>query len=218
MSVPAQSCPSTEHPSSEHPSTEHPSTDHPSTGQAPAGRPVRLRPESAVATEVVGAAAFRETLSHFSAGVAVVTTRWRGISHAMTATAFCSVSLDPPLVLVSVSRTSRFHAAVLGAGRWAVSILAADQDALARHFSTPGRDLATQFDGLPHTPAPVTGSPVIDGSLAWLDCETDTVHEAGDHTLVVGLVLATGVAGDAGSEQSPTRPLTYYRSQYRGLD
>lgn len=161
--------------------------------------------------------AFRETLSHLSAGVVVVSALWRGTLHAMTATAFCSVSLDPPLVLVSVSRTSRFHAAILGADQWAASIMSARQAPLARQFSTPGRDLATQFDGLAHGPAPVTGAPVIGGSLAWLDCQTEAVHDAGDHTLVIGLVLATGVATDAGSDDSPVQPLSYYRSQYRGL-
>lgn len=165
----------------------------------------------------VDQAAFRETLSHLSAGVVVVTANWRGTLHAMTATAFCSVSLDPPLVLVSVSKTSRFHGALLGADRWAASIMSAQQAPVARHFSTPGRDLATQFDGVPHGPAPVTGAPVIDGSLAWLDCETEAVHSAGDHTLVIGLVRAAGVAANAGSEDLPVQSLSYYRSQYRGL-
>lgn len=161
--------------------------------------------------------AFRETLSHLSAGVVVVTASWRGTLHAMTATAFCSVSLDPPLVLVSVSKTSRFHRALLGADRWAASIMSARQAPVARHFSTPGRDLATQFDGVPHGPGPASGAPIIDGSLAWLDCETEAVHGAGDHTLVIGLVRATGVAANAGSEDTPVQPLSYYRAQYRGL-
>ncbi|MBA8794506.1 flavin reductase (DIM6/NTAB) family NADH-FMN oxidoreductase RutF [Friedmanniella endophytica] len=155
--------------------------------------------------------AFRHALASLAAGVVVVTARRDGAPHAMTATAFCSVSLDPPLVLVSVSRTSRFHATVLAAGRWAVSVLRDDQVEVARHFSRPGRDLATQFDAVPHAPAPVSGAPVITGALVWLDCRTEAVHEAGDHTVVVGRVLATGSDDLDGSG----RPLTYYRSRYR---
>ncbi len=178
--------------------------------------PVRPWPREPSPGPGVSSDAFRQTLSHLSAGVVVVTADVAGLRHAMTATAFCSVSLEPPLVLVSVSRTSRFHAAILGADRWAASILAAPQAPLARHFSTPGRDLATQFDAVDVWPAPVSGAPLLSGSLAWLDCETDAVHDAGDHTLVVGLVRAAGVAGDAGSEDEPVQPLSYYRSQYRG--
>ena len=86
-------------------------------------------------------AEFRQTMAAFASGVTVVTTRWQGVGHAMTATAFCSVSLDPPLVLVCVSRQSRFHAAVTQADGWSVSLLNAGQEGVARHFANSGRRL-----------------------------------------------------------------------------
>lgn len=147
-------------------------------------------------------------MADFASGVTIVTARWAGTAHAMTATAFCSVSLEPPLVLVCVSRTSRFHAAVIQAGHWAVSLLDHDQELLARHFSNRSRDLATQFDAVPHHEGPVTGAPVIDGALGWLECETYATHDGGDHTIVVGRVLGTS------EESSRDHPLTYYRGTY----
>ncbi|MCW2812308.1 MAG: flavin reductase domain protein FMN-binding protein [Friedmanniella sp.] len=152
--------------------------------------------------------ALRATLADFSSGVTVVTTTVDGVAHAMTATAFCSVSLEPPLVLVCVSRTSRFHAAAMRAQGWAVSLLAADQEAVARHFSDRGRDLATQFDTVPHDAAPQTGVFLVAGALAWLECRTHARYDGGDHTILVGEVLST-------SEKSRARaPLTYYRGSY----
>ncbi|MDX6322841.1 MAG: flavin reductase [Propionibacteriaceae bacterium] len=153
----------------------------------------------------------REVMAEFAAGVTVVTTVWQGMPHAMTATAFSSVSLTPPLVLVCVGKSSRFHHSVTQAGTWAVSILSADQVQIARHFSHSGRDLATQFDGVPHTPAPHCGAPVLDGAQGWLECVTYDKHDAGDHTIVVGRVLATSV------ESADSAPLTYHRGTYSRL-
>jgi flavin reductase (DIM6/NTAB) family NADH-FMN oxidoreductase RutF len=151
---------------------------------------------------------FRSALAEFTAGVTVVTTVWQGMPHAMTATAFSSVSLSPPLVLVCVGKRSRFHHAVTQAGTWAVSILEAAQVGLARHFGHSGRDLATQFDGVPTFAAPYSVAPVLVGVPAWLDCATFGQHDAGDHTIVVGKVIATGLSDSA------TAPLTYHRGTY----
>ena len=156
-------------------------------------------------------AALRRTLSHFAAGVTVVTTSWQGVAHAMTATAFCSVSLDPPLVLVCVGHASRFHAAVTGSGMWAVSMLAAGQEPLARRFAHRGRDLLTQFDGVETEPAPVSGAPILAGALTWLDCRTVDQHGAGDHTIVVGEVLRVS------DDERHGAPLAYYRGNYHRL-
>lgn len=152
--------------------------------------------------------ALRHVMSAFIAGVTIVSTIWEGVAHAMTATAFSSVSLEPPLVLVCVSRKSRFHAAVLGAGRWAVSLLRSDQEQIARHFANRGRDLKTQFNQVAHRPAPASGAPLIDGAHAWLDCETLATYEGGDHTIVVGHVVRA-------SREAPSGwPLAYYRGSY----
>ncbi len=155
--------------------------------------------------------ALRHAMSQFAAGVTVATALLDGVAHALTATAFSSVSLTPPLCLLCVGKTSRFHAAILGAGTWAVSVLSADQEPLARHFAHKGRDLLTQFDGVPHRPAPISAAPLLLGAITWLDCRTYAVHDAGDHTIVLGEVewVADAEVGAA--------PLTYHRGTYHRL-
>lgn len=148
-------------------------------------------------------------MAHFASGVTVISAIWEGRPYAMTATAFASVSLTPPLVLVSVGRYNRFLPVVQAAGQWAVSILAADQTDVARNFARSGRDLGRQFDGIGHRPAPHSGAPLIAGALAWLDCRTAAVHPAGDHLIIVGDVRATSKKSAEG------RPLAYYQGTYR---
>lgn len=164
--------------------------------------------ESAEVGEPVSPAALRQTMADFASGVTIVTSQWQGVAHAMTATAFCSVSLDPPLVLVCVSKISRFHQAVISAEAWAVSLLSGEQEAVARHFSNRGRDLLTQFDRVPHTLGAFSGAPLIDGALAWLECETHAQHDGGDHTIVIGRVRRTS------ERASADPPLTYHRGTY----
>lgn len=157
--------------------------------------------------------ALRNVMGHFASGVTIATALHHGIKHAMTATAICSVSLEPPLVLVCVSKSSRFHAAIIQAENWCLSLLTIDQEPLAQHFSNRGRDLLSQFDNVPHTPSPLSGTPLIDGSLAWLECTTYGVHDGGDHTVVVGeIVRASGLPSD--DDPNAPAPLTYYRGAY----
>ena len=159
------------------------------------------------------AAALQQVMRHFSSGVTVVTALRQGIKHAMTATAVCSVSLVPPLILVCVSRSSRFHEAVTKADAWCVSLLSADQERVARHFANKGRDLLSQFDHVPHTPSPLSGTPLIDGALAWMECVTYRQYDGGDHTIMVGeLVHASGAPSP--NDQPRRAPLTYYQGTY----
>lgn len=154
----------------------------------------------------------RRTMARFPTGVTVVTTRGeQGVRHAMTANSFTSVSLEPPLVLLSVARRARFHAPLTASGEWAVSILAADQQPLAEHFSRSGRDLATQFDEVATVAGPVTGLPLLPGALGWLECRTAELVPAGDHTLVLGEVC------DARPNPAllDREPLFYHGSHYR---
>jgi flavin reductase (DIM6/NTAB) family NADH-FMN oxidoreductase RutF len=163
---------------------------------------------------VAGSAdALRQVMGQFASGVTIVTAMPRGIKHAMTATAICSVSLLPPLILVCVSRSSRFHAAITEADFWCVSLLSADQERLARHFANKGRDLLSQFDHVAYTPSPLSGTPLIDGALAWMELVTYGQHDGGDHTIVVGeLVSASGPPAREG--QRWRAPLTYYQGTY----
>lgn len=150
----------------------------------------------------------RHTFREFLSGITVVSALWQGQLHAMTANAFCSVSLDPPQVLVCVAHATRFHAAISEAGRWAVSVLAAEQAGLAARFATSGRALETQFDNVGHTIGEHSGAALLTGALAWLECRTTTAVVAGDHSVVIGEVLATGL--------NPTGepPLAYHRGGY----
>ena len=153
---------------------------------------------------------FRQATGQFAGGIVVVTT---SAGHAMTVSAFTSVSLEPPLVLFCAEKIARFHDAVLSAGAWGVSILAEDAEKTARRLATRGRPLDGQLDGVAHHPGPVTGAPLLDGALATLECLTAAVHDGGDHTIIVGRVVA--VTGPAGP--SSPGPLVHYAGAYRRL-
>lgn len=155
--------------------------------------------------------ALREAGSRFATGLAVVTCRVGGADHAMTASSFVALSLDPLLVCVSVEHGTRFHTAVTGAHGWAVSILAESAHPAARWFATKGRPLTDQFASVPHHRGSATGAPLLDGSLAELECRTWAVHPAGDHDLLVGEVVGMSLADD------DAQPLLYHRRSYRSL-
>jgi flavin reductase len=134
-----------------------------------------------------------------------------GIPHAMTANAVSSVSLDPPLVLVCVERSAVMAGEVAASGRFALSFLAADQAELSDRFADPARpEGQEQFDGVEVRTA-VTGAPILEGALGWLDCRVWASYDGGDHEIVVGEVLALDV-GPADD------PLLYYRSGYGRLE
>ncbi len=158
-------------------------------------------------TTTVDQRAFRGALGRFASGVTVVTTVLDGVDHAMTASAFTSVSLDPPLVLVCSHKASRFHGAVLDSGLWGVSILAEEGMEASAWFAHKGRPLDSQLDGIAHHRGD-TGVVLLDESLAWLECTTTTVVDGGDHTIIVGSVTGAGVREDVDD------PLLYYRSHY----
>jgi flavin reductase (DIM6/NTAB) family NADH-FMN oxidoreductase RutF len=147
---------------------------------------------------------FRRVLGHFAAGVTVVTTRGAdGTPYGLTATAFTSVSLEPPLVLVCVDKRSESHPHFLASGVFTVNFLALDQEDISRRFAISGGD---KFVGLA-SHAGATGAPVLADTLGHLDCRTTSVVDAGDHTIFVGAVEA-GAAREA-------QPLLYFRGAYR---
>lgn len=150
---------------------------------------------------------YRRIFARFATGVTVATTTLDGRDYAMTANAVCSVSLDPVLVLLSVEQEARFHDAVLEAGTWGLSILAADQRPVAEWLASHGRPLYGQLDRVPHRRGPL-GVPLLEGSLATLELRTAQTHPAGDHTLVVGHVESVH-----GSEH-PGEALLYYRGRF----
>ena len=133
------------------------------------------------------AAKFRQVLGCFPTGVTVVTTVKDDRPVGLAAGSFFSVSLDPPLVGFCVMTTSNTWPAIERRGSFAVSILADDQTEVCRQLAKKGPD---KFDGLAWSPAPVTGSPLVDGAVAHLDCDLEQQHLAGDHWIVVGRVRA----------------------------
>lgn len=134
----------------------------------------------------------RSILGQFATGVTVVAAGSK-MPCGMTANSFTSVSLDPPLVLICVTRDSELCKAVLREGCFAVSVLAAHQEDLARYFASHARPRgAAEFAKVRWSPGPGTGAPVLDEALAWLDCAVTTSHHGGDHEIFVGSVLASG--------------------------
>ncbi|HHV21319.1 MAG TPA: flavin reductase [Propionibacterium sp.] len=154
----------------------------------------------------------RRAMANFATGVTVITCHRDGVHHAMTCNSFTSISLNPPLVMVSASQKGRFHQQFLASDTWAVSVLATGHGDVARHFADPGRDRLRQFAAVPHRISGHTGAALVEGALAWLECRTVEVLPAGDHTIVLGEVMGAEV-----NEQDGATPLTYFRGGFLDL-
>jgi flavin reductase (DIM6/NTAB) family NADH-FMN oxidoreductase RutF len=149
----------------------------------------------------------RRASARFPTGVAVVSTLAPdGAPHGLTINSFCSLSLDPPLVMVAIDRACVFLAVFESSGHFAVNILSEHQRDLSDRFAQlpEGR-----FSGVSWSSG-VTGSPVIDGSLAVIECETRQVLDAGDHRVFIGEAVAVGI-GEG-------RPLVFFASDYARLE
>jgi 3-hydroxy-9,10-secoandrosta-1,3,5(10)-triene-9,17-dione monooxygenase reductase component len=146
---------------------------------------------------------FRTVLGHFVTGVTIITAMDDGEPVGVAANSFTSVSLEPPLILFCVAHSSTTWPRIQRTGKFAVNVLGEHQEELSRLFATKGVDRFSQ------TPwhSGVSGSPVLDEAIAYLDCLIDAEHPAGDHTIVVGRVLDLGVSEGA-------RPLLFYRGTY----
>jgi len=152
---------------------------------------------------------FRRAMGRFATGVTVITTRLGDDLHGMTANAVTSLSLEPMLVLVCVDKTADTHDILSKAGVFAVNILNKRQAEISDRFANKEFDGAHGLDDLPHTFA-ASGAPIIDGSLAYLDCRTVTEHHGGDHTIFIGEVVEAKELADA-------MPLLFYRGKYGEL-
>ena len=156
---------------------------------------------------MISADEFRRTLGHFASGVTVITTCDRdGRPTGLTASAFTSVSLEPPLILVCVDNKAQSYPALLGGKMFAVNILGLEQEAVSRRFATT--KIENKFEGVPFTLSQL-GLPLIDNALAQLECATVSVHLEGDHTICVGRVEGASAGGGA--------PLVYFRGRYDRL-
>ncbi len=147
---------------------------------------------------------FRRVLGHFSTGVTVVTSVDQQEPVGLTIQAFCSLSLDPPLILVCPARTSVTWPRVEKAGVLCVNVLAEHQANVAKQFARSGTE---KFAGIRWARSQVTGSPVIDDSMAWIDCRIQEVREGGDHFIAICHALALGARTDV-------RPLIFFKSGF----
>lgn len=150
---------------------------------------------------------FRAVLGRFAAGVTVVTALGDdGRDAGMTVTAFCSLSLEPTLILVCIAHDASLHPLLREGMPFAVNILAAGQEALSRRFSGPDPN---RFDGVGYTRGR-TGVALLDDVLAWVECRVVNLCPGGDHTICIGQVES--------GEVRPERPLLYYRGGYAQLE
>jgi flavin reductase (DIM6/NTAB) family NADH-FMN oxidoreductase RutF len=148
---------------------------------------------------------FRRALRKFVSGVTIVTVSADGELHGATASSFASVSLEPPLILVCLDKTSHTRELLLKTDSFAVNVLGADQADVARAFSLRGQK---PFDSLRHH-AGSQGAPLFDDSIAWIECKTERVVDAGDHDIVIGEVTSC--------DATDSMPLVYYEADYRSL-
>jgi 3-hydroxy-9,10-secoandrosta-1,3,5(10)-triene-9,17-dione monooxygenase reductase component len=145
----------------------------------------------------------REVLGHFVSGIVVVTATGPDGPIGFTCQSFASLSLDPPLISFAPARSSSTWPRIREVGAFCVNILAADHQEISNVFARSGVD---KFAGVGWQPAP-SGTPILDGVSAWIDCALWNEYDGGDHTIAVGLV------NDLGAE--PARlPLLYYRGRY----
>ena len=150
-------------------------------------------------------ARFRQAMGHFASGVTVVTTAAGNELFGMTVSSFSSLSLSPPLILICIDKTVPSHDALKDAGRFVVNILEERQEHLSRRFATTG---AEKFKGVAWHSGKL-GLPVLDNTLAAIECGLHAALDGGDHTIFIGEVV--------NAEVREGSPLLYYRRGYHEL-
>jgi flavin reductase len=153
-------------------------------------------------------AEYRKAMGSFATGVTIITLDLEGEVHGMTANAFASVSLDPPLLLVCVDHTARTHAHMHAKKRFGINILAAHQREISEYYARPvhtheraEQEAVARFDRT------AQGTPILHGALAYLECRLQSAEEAGDHTIFIAEVEDVVVRQG--------EPLLFFRSKYR---
>jgi flavin reductase len=152
----------------------------------------------------------RSMMGRFATGVTIVAARRGPLLAGMTANAIATISMDPPLMMASINARSETHQAIIESHSFAVSVLSTEQRAIAECFAQPTTAAKLRrFCDAPWHEAE-TGSPVLDGSIAYFDCRLIERHAGGDHTLFIGEIVAAGFEEDSD-------PLIYFASGYRRL-
>ena len=149
---------------------------------------------------------FRNALSRFASGVSVVTTSdSNGRFYGITVSAFCSVSLNPPLVLICIEKSTASHYAFRESRAFIVNVLEHAQMDLSERFAAPAPD---KFENVPYEPG-ISGIPCLNGALANIECLVSEIYEGGDHSVIIGSVESARVSGG--------EPLLYFRGRYGSL-
>ena len=159
----------------------------------------------------VDAQDFKAALGRFCSGVTVVTMNGPEGDHWMTASAFSSLSLDPPLILVCVKKGNHTHDLMDSGSGFAVNILDKEQVSVSNRFGGWWEEGKSKWADLEVTRAPVSGAAFIGGALAWLDCSKHAALDGGDHTILVGEVQGATSFG----ERDSLEPLLYFAGKYR---
>jgi flavin reductase (DIM6/NTAB) family NADH-FMN oxidoreductase RutF len=160
---------------------------------------------------VVSPEDFKGALGSWASGVTVVTTRLDEVVYGITVSSFSSLSMEPRLILVSLADSNHLPHMIKKSKRFGVSILAAGQEEISAYFSKSGRDPVREFEGGFKTVVGETGSPLVDGALAQIDCELEEALPGGDHTIAIGRVVAA-------TFDTEKLPLMYFRRAYRTLN
>jgi flavin reductase (DIM6/NTAB) family NADH-FMN oxidoreductase RutF len=160
-------------------------------------------------SEPIGPELFRGVMRRWTSGVTVATLRVGEEVRGITMSSFISVSLDPPLVLISIDKRARSHELAVRAGRYCVHLLAEDQRLLSDRFAGRRPGEHARFDDCSSRTTP-TGEPILDGCLGFFDCRVVAVHDAGDHTLFIGQI-------ESGEVGPPKAPLVFFDARYRRL-
>ena len=148
----------------------------------------------------------RRVMGHFATGVTVITTKdGGGTPNGLTANAFMSLSLDPPLVVISVDKGATCYACFQLDNGFTVNFLGEDQEEISRRFATKGAD---KFAGLKWHPGE-NGAAVLDGAIGHVECKIVQCYEGGDHTIVVGEIVNASATGE--------RPLLFFKGKYQKL-
>lgn len=160
---------------------------------------------------VPSARQFRDVIGQFATGVTVVTVASQGQVRGMTANAFTAVSLDPLLVLVCLRLGCATDELVSTADHFAVSILSAQQQSVAAWFANPTRPTGRQqLDNIAWRPGRISGTPLVDDALAWLECSVQERVVVGDHAVIYGRVLDVGSSGSGG-------PLLFHQGRFETI-
>ncbi|MCW1824423.1 MULTISPECIES: flavin reductase family protein [Mycolicibacterium] len=159
---------------------------------------------------VISSTDFRSVLGHFPTGVVVVTGMADGLPRGFTVQSFMALSLEPPLILLSIDRNSTSWPKIAAGTKFAVNVMAGHQQELALSFAKSG---GPKFDGVEWYPGPMTAAPLLTGCQAWVECEIWQRYDGGDHEIIAARVLGLRAGDDPSSH-----PLLFLRSKFPQLD